>query len=127
MGKNADDDAKPEIPPFLTADDVDGIIASDDLATADVYVPEWKRTVRLRQLTAAEVGQLAEIARTEALPMMCALSIVDASGNKLFKDHKKLIGKSAAALSRVQEAALKLNALDVRAGVLRAMVLAKNG
>jgi hypothetical protein len=122
----SDEKAKEEVQ-LLSADDVEGLLAGDDLATADVYVPEWKRTVRLRQMTAAEAVQLGEAPRADSLPLICALSIVDEHGKKIIKDHKKLVGKSAAALSRIQEAALKLNALDLRANALRAMVIAKNG
>lgn len=112
---------------LLTADDVEGILAADDLTTIDVFIPEWKRTVRLRQMTAADAGLVSDAPKGESLPLICALSIVDANGNRLFKDYKRLMSKSAAALARVQEEVLKLNGMDLRASAIRAMVLAKNG
>lgn len=98
-------------PDLLTAEGVEEIFATDDRATVDVYIPEWKKTVRLRQLTAAESVKMAEVPVNDGLLHIVSMSIVDASGNRLFKDHDRLRGRSAAALSRIQDEALKLNGL----------------
>jgi hypothetical protein len=108
-------------PELLGPDGVEEILAADDRLTVDVYVPEWKKTIRLRQLTAAESVQLTQIPKNEGLTTIVAMSAIDAAGNKLFKDVDRLKGKSAAALARLQEEALRLNGFSANA-----VVAAKN-
>lgn len=94
---------------LLTADDVEALLVADDLATVEVFVPEWKRTVRLRQLTAADSMIISASPARDGLILIVSMSVVDASGNRLFKEPERLKGKSAGALSRIQNEALKLN------------------
>lgn len=100
--------SEPKDKQLLTADDAEAILTMDDLATAEVYVPEWKKTVRLRQVTGAESIELAT-AKTDGMLRIVAMSVVDAHGNRIFKDHERLRGKSAGALGLIQNEALKLN------------------
>lgn len=115
---------EPKAPPeLLTADAVEALLEQDDRATLDLYVPEWKKTVRLRQLTGSEAIRISEIPKNEGLPTIVALSCIDPrTGERLFKDIDRLKGKSGGALSRIQEQALILNGFQK--GVLAA---AKNG
>lgn len=99
---------------LLGADGVEELLAADDRATVDVYVPEWKKTIRLRQITGAQSVAITELSGT-GLFQIIAWSAIDANGNPLFKDADRLKGKSAAALKLLQEAALKLNGFTVNA------------
>lgn len=103
-----DKPAKPA-PDLLSADGVEDLLAADDRTTVDLYVPEWKKTIRLRQLTGAEATAMSDVPNKEGMLHIVAMSIVDANGNRLFKDPERLRAKSAAALSRIQDAALQLN------------------
>jgi hypothetical protein len=100
---------------ILSADDVEALLTGDDRITIEVYVPEWRKAVRLRQLTAAEGISIAEAPKHDGILTVVALSVVDANGNRLFKDIDRLRGRSAAALARIQTAALKLNGFDTNA------------
>jgi hypothetical protein len=111
---------------LLSADDVDALFSGDDRTTVDLYIPEWKKTVRLRQLCAADLQAIQDIPKGEGMSLMVALSVVDASGNRLFKDHSRLNARSVAVLSRIQDAALKLNGLTGAAAAAQAAA-AKNG
>jgi len=104
------DDKAPQ-PELLTAEAGEELLAGDDRSTVDVYIPEWKKTVRLRQLSGAESVGLSELPTKEGLFHIAAMSIIDAKGERIFKDPDRLKVKSAAALSRIQDAALKLNGL----------------
>lgn len=95
-------------PELLSADSVEDLLVADDRTTVDVYVPEWKKTVRLRQLTGAESIAITEVKGTGLFEIV-SMSAVDANGSKLFKDPERLKGKSAGALKRIQDAALLLN------------------
>lgn len=104
----------------------DEILAVDDLKTIDVEVPEWGGTVRLRALTGSERDRLeasilnkegngadrAKLATFRA--RLCAMTMVDESGQRLFGEAEvsALGQKSAAALSRVADAAQKLSAIS---------------
>lgn len=92
---------------LLTADEAEAILAMDDLATSEVYVPEWRKKVRLRQLTAAE--SIAIAGAKDGLLLIVAWSIVDAQNKRVFTDPERLRGKSAGALGLVQNEALRLN------------------
>jgi hypothetical protein len=100
---------------LLTADEVEGILGCDDRQTVDLYVPEWKRTVRIRQLSAADSLLVAESPKLESMLLIVALSVVDESGARLFKDHERLKAKSAGALNLIQNAALRLNGFSADA------------
>ncbi len=99
----------------------DEILRADDLVVEEVEVPEWGGSVRVRALTGAERDRYeASIAgdrskgkglRLEnARARMVALCVVDAAGKTIFEpgDVPLLGRKSAAALDRVFDAALRL-------------------
>lgn len=73
----------------------DAILASHDLATEDVEVPEWGGTVRLRLLTGTERARVEDDvleARNKGKEValfklrVLALCLVDDAGNRLFTD-----------------------------------------
>lgn len=101
----------------------DQILNADDLQTKDVYVPQWKGTVRIRTMTAGErdlfeqmmfSGQNKDERRDNVRATMLALTVVDDNGNRLFtEDHvKRLKGKSAAAVDKIFSGVQKLNAVS---------------
>lgn len=103
------------------------ILDSDDLAYEDVPVPEWKGTVRVRELPGTErdkfesqfVGKDGASIRSEGIEgfraRLAAASIVDKDGNKLFRsaaETKRLGEKSAAALQRVCDVSMRLSKIN---------------
>ena len=119
-------DDRPVSTELLTADDLEEFFACDDRTTIDVFVPEWKRTFRIKQLSAAQLQEIKDIPKEDGMAVMVALSVVDSNGDRLFKDHKRLNGRSLAALNRIQDVALKLNGLTGAAAAAMAAA-AKNG
>ena len=102
----------------------DQILSANDLETKLVPVPGWGGEVKIQALTGAqrdafEASMLAAKGKDQQRNLvnirarLCALSIVDESGNRLFTDAdvKFLGNKSAAALQSVFEAAQKLNGM----------------
>lgn len=100
----------------------DDILNASDLTFEDVEVPEWGGKVRVRCLTAAERDRFeAEILRQTAAGVqvemhnlrakLCGMVMVDEQGNRLFNDAEidLLGGKSASALQRVFEVAMRLS------------------
>lgn len=97
---------------FLTAKD---ILDSNDLETAEMEVPEWGGTLRLRVMTADEAIKFQDVlntpAKKSAWVKLLALCAVDADGNRLFSDREMelLKKKSTAVFLRLQDFLLKLN------------------
>lgn len=114
--------SEPKQTELLTADGVEELLVADDRATIDVYVPEWKKRIRLRQMTAAELFKISEVDKKDGMFIAVAMCAVDANGNLLFKDPERLRGKSANAMSLLQSEVMKLNGLSVNAAAF-----AKNG
>lgn len=99
----------------------DAILGADDLHTQDVDVPEWGGKVRIRTLTGTERDKFESGIHNNGKPnladfraKLCALCMVGEDGERMFaeKDVKELGKKSSAALSRVADAATKLNGLE---------------
>jgi hypothetical protein len=103
------------------------ILGADDLAYEDVAVPGWGGTVRVRELPGTErdkfeaqfVGKDGASLRAEGLEgfraRLAAATIVDADGNKLFRsvaEVKRLGEKSATALQRVCDVAMRLSKMS---------------
>lgn len=101
------------------------IIAAQDIDTIEVLVPEWGGLVLVRGLTAAQRGQFTaaiyeqrgkqQVVKLQDIQVrLCALSIVDEHGKRIFSDNDLalLAGKSAAALQHVFEAAQRLSGLS---------------
>jgi hypothetical protein len=79
-----------------------------------VPVPEWRGSVILQELDAAEALKFSS-SKNDATSMvrLLALSAVDEAGQRLFtsKDVEKLSKKSFGVVSRLQDAAMELNGL----------------
>lgn len=100
------------------------IFGMSDTVIREVYVPEWKVTVRVRSLMGFErddyemslIDQRAGNMKVEfqnARARLVALAVVDADGNRLFSDDDipMLSTKSASALSRLFDAASALSGI----------------
>jgi len=100
------------------------ILAAADLSIEDVEVPEWGGVVRVRALSAAERdrfedslmtgrGKKRQFSMMNARAKLVALTVVDEQGKQIFNDQDvaALGAKSAAALSRVFDAAMRLAGL----------------
>lgn len=94
----------------------DDILNASDLETVSVDVPEWGGTVYVGMMTGAERDRFERewvSAKFQDNPRakLAALTLCDESGNRLFsyEEAEQLGKKSAAALSRVFDAATKLN------------------
>lgn len=98
------------------------IFGLDDRQYEDVTVPEWGGTVRVVGLTGIErdrmeasvVGNGKKMNLTNFRARLCALSIVDDQGERIFADADigALGKKSAAALDRVFSVAQRLSGLS---------------
>lgn len=102
----------------------EAILAAADIKSELVSVPEWGGEVLVRGLTGAErdrfeADSLRQSGRGHSVSLdnikarLCALAMVDDGGKRLFADTEvsKLGEKSAAALTRVYEAAQRLSGL----------------
>jgi len=113
------------------------ILQADDLVYEDVTVKEWGLTVRVRSLTGAEFAEYQRALSSlrqeirgrgrkrevdvqieshveQAMLKLCALTIVDGEGNRLFSDAEVgVLGrKSHRALTRIFEVASRLSGLN---------------
>lgn len=116
----------------MTAEEILGI---DDIVIESVYVPQWKKSVFIRSLSAADRGYLEEqiyqidmsgqsvganIKMSRMTSLLAFLSICDETGKRLFEKESqidKLAGKSAAALNIIAEKAQELagmSAMEVK-------------
>ena len=104
---------------FLSAAE---ILASQDLETVDVEVPEWGGTVRLRAMSGEEatkfVDSLGGKTSTSAVKvvMLCA---IDEEGNPLVSGEQLelLAKKSLRAILRLQKEVLRINGMTDEAAV----------
>jgi len=95
------------------------IFAANDRKTEDVAVPEWGGGVRCRSLTCKEHREFAARIENEKDDAIIAANLVvvcaiDDKGEPIFTaaDIPQLVEKSASAVKRVAQAAMKLNALN---------------
>ena len=112
------------------------ILAADDIVTEQVHVPQWGGTVLVRGMTGDErnayekqllyerpagnrsarrAGQTTtEVRREEIRNRLIMWCCVDQDGNRIFSedDLSKINTKSAAAIERVIEVAMRLSGLD---------------
>lgn len=128
---------KTELKP-LTHDD---ILGAQDRPTEVVDVPEWGGTVTVRALSGAErdkyqsgfqtwrqndkgILRVVAIDNTNAMARLVALSVVDAEGKRMFSDGEvtALGERSAKALERVSDVAMRLSGLE-----LQSLEVAKEG
>jgi hypothetical protein len=114
----------------------DEILGADDLITEDVETPEWGGPgsgVRVKALSGSERDKfqagfltfgpsanggmkVVSVDRTNAMARLAALSVVDADGKRLFSDADFLAlgDKSAIALERVTDVAMRLSGLTAQ-------------
>lgn len=101
------------------------ILAADDAQVVPLPIPEWGCTVHLRVLSGADRDRFEESCQEDPKTgrkrlgnfraRFAVLALCDEKGHRLFADADvDLLGKkSAAALSRILEAGMKLNLLTV--------------
>ena len=99
--------------------DRDAILASDDLKTERVNVPEWGGDVLVRVMTGRQrdnwemLCQKAKDGVEGVMALLVIDTVCDNKGELLFTadDLEKINKRSCAVLSRIFEVALKLNKL----------------
>jgi endo-alpha-1,4-polygalactosaminidase (GH114 family) len=102
----------------------EAILNAQDLQHEDVFVEEWKGTVRVRALTGAErdafeasivegKGKNVKTNLKNIRAKLVALAVINENGERLFNDHEaQVLGtKSASALDKVFEVAQRLSGL----------------
>ena len=103
----------------------DQILQANDIITETVSVPEWGGEVLVRGLsgsqrdafedaTLEQKGKSRRVNLANVRARLCAISIVDETGKRMFTDEdvRALGRKSAAALDRVFSAAQRLSGLS---------------
>ena len=100
----------------------DQILKAKDLTKEKVEVPEWGGFVYVRVMTGRERDSFEQglllgkgkVNLENVRARLCALTVVDETGARLFKDKDvtELGNKSAAALDRVYEVAQRLNRIS---------------
>ena len=102
----------------------EALLASKDLTVELVKTPEWGGDVYVRSMQGRELGVFSKLLKgtrevqefpIEAVATVCALSLCDEKGTRLFPDHEKgqkqLSEKNASVLQRVFEVAMRLSSL----------------
>jgi len=103
----------------------DAILAAPDMLTEEVPVPEWGGTVLVRGLTGTErdafeeemitgKGKNRDVNLANFRARLIVKSVVDKGGKRLFTqaDMVALGGKSAAAIQRVFQVAMRLSGMS---------------
>ena len=113
----------------------DAILAARDIKTEDVAVPEWGGSVRVRGMSGTErsrfeeslqeplkqsktaerrYGPKTQVNAKTVREKLCVWCIVDTDGQRLFTDADlgALAEKSAGALEKVVEVAMRLSGMD---------------
>jgi hypothetical protein len=95
------------------------INVADDIQVKEVKVPEWGGSVFIRTMTGNEQDDYEssvyanKMTKGKFLACLCSKTICDEKGNRLYSDDpgeiESLGHRSAAALSRIFKASLKLN------------------
>lgn len=113
--------APPQTPIFET---LEAIVGVEDRPMELVMIPEWRGGVRVRAFASSDrdslegesmahtrPGQKAEFRYQDFRARVAVRAIVDAKGDRVFQDAdwSKIAGKSAAALDRIAEVALRLS------------------
>jgi len=103
---------------LASAETAEDIFAADDIEILAIPVPKWKRTVHIRQLSAAEgielskkLTALPEGQKTEAMRLVLGACLCTTAGAPLLttdEQRAKLYDRSAAVLADLQDAAMKL-------------------
>lgn len=101
---------------YLSAE---AILSADDLDIEDVDVPEWGGTVRVRGLSGVERDKLegkyaGAKSHDNFRAHLAAATMVNGEGKRLFRSEaevKQLGDRSASALTRVVDVALRLSGM----------------
>ena len=106
----------------LTAQD---IIGAEDLTVELVKTPEWGSNVYIRQMKGKELGVFSKLLKgnkeeqefpIRAIAIVCALTLCDKTGKRLFPDHNKggdaLEEKSASVLQRIFTKSMVLSSIS---------------
>lgn len=94
----------------------ESILAAEDLPLEEVAVPEWGGTVYVKTMTGAERDRIEAAYNKEPgrdfRARMAVATVCDETGKRLFteRDVAPLSAKSAAALDRILEVAMRLSA-----------------
>jgi len=94
------------------------ILEADDLKSEEIPVPEWGGSVLVRPMSGSErdafEARYAKVGKQNIRAASAAASICDENGQAIFSvsDIEALGKKSAAALDRVADAALRLSKLS---------------
>ena len=94
----------------------DSILHADDFVYADVEVPEWGGTVRIRSLSGAQrvtLKKAIDAGQDDIDKTLCVMCIVDEDGNRIL--HRNQIGelskKSTKAITRIAIKALEISGM----------------
>lgn len=106
----------------------DAILTASDIQTEEVAVPEWGGTVRVRGMTGAQRDAYEDASLSmpdkkkqtrafiykDARARLVAWSVVDENGKRVFSDADipRLSEKSAAALQRIFNVAMRLSGIS---------------
>jgi hypothetical protein len=103
------------------------ILAANDVKTETVTIPEWGGDVLVKVMTGRErdsweasivesKGKTVEVNRDNARAKLVARCLVDETGARLFTDSEALLlgNKSASALDRAYEVAVKINRIGAK-------------
>ncbi len=100
------------------------ILGAEDLKTEEVPVPEWGGSVMVREMSALEREEFRAVSVAEDgsvnphnfAARLAAATICDGRGNRLFglEEAEALGRKSARALTRVADVAMRLSAIERR-------------
>lgn len=103
----------------------DRILAKADLKEEKVFIPEWEETILVRELTASQRSQLlAKVVNEQGMnfdelysEIVIACCFDPESKEKVFQpEDKAALGeKSGAAIERIAQVALRLNAMHSHA------------
>jgi hypothetical protein len=101
------------------------ILAADDLSIEEVATPEWGGNVFIRQMMGKELGVFSKLLKgtkevqefpIQAIATVCALTLCNEKGERLFPDHvqgaKQLEEKNSRVLQRIFAATMVLSSLS---------------
>lgn len=96
------------------------ILATNDLKSEVVHVPEWGGDVEIREMTAGERAAFADLFAGDSVPTdsqarMVQMCAIDDEGERLFEesDIEALSAKSGSALQTLSQKVMELSGMDV--------------
>lgn len=110
---------------YLTAE---AILATDDIAVADVVVPEWGGKVQVRALTLGEVIGIRQASKGDDRQVMVQSLVAAMVSPRLSTEQAEaMTGKSSAAAQRVFQRIAELNGMADNQGVVAAQLGFRQG